>query len=204
MGRFVTSLLVIVFQIYFVQDILADEQVRKVQEELRKRHLFHNNITGETSPALTSALKRYQEIKGFPRTGVIDFSTSASLGIAGKAVPTTTPAVLDNNGNVRGANGEALPNSLPSFWASEERAMQIDPAIVDRNPVPAVSAKSDAENIPRSEITVKRKTRGRLQRIPARKETNPFLQAFSTMDHAMKSLFADPDSKKKRRSGKHL
>ena len=37
----------------------ADETVRQVQEELRKRNLYFGNIDGQTSPVLVDALKRY-------------------------------------------------------------------------------------------------------------------------------------------------
>ena len=38
----------------------ADETVRQVQEELRKRNLYFGNIDGQNSAVLTDALKRYQ------------------------------------------------------------------------------------------------------------------------------------------------
>ena len=42
----------------------ADETVRQVQEELRKRNLYFGNIDGQESPELAGALKRYQKRKG--------------------------------------------------------------------------------------------------------------------------------------------
>src|SRR4051812_27168814 len=103
MGNFLPSLLSIVFPLSLFTRIFADDQVRDVQKELRKRHLFHGDSTGEISPALTAAICRYQEIKGFARTGVIDWEISASLGIAGRALAATTPFVVDKKGDVRGA-----------------------------------------------------------------------------------------------------
>src|SRR2546423_1412568 len=48
MGKLPTSLLSIVFQLYLISSVFADDQVRKIQEELRKRHLFYGDITGRT------------------------------------------------------------------------------------------------------------------------------------------------------------
>jgi peptidoglycan hydrolase-like protein with peptidoglycan-binding domain len=72
----------------------ADEPTRQVQEELRRRNLYHGDIDGRQSPSLSAALKIYQERKGFPATGEIDGDTLRSMGIT-----------ADND-----AEGEALPN----------------------------------------------------------------------------------------------
>src|SRR4051794_8643573 len=109
MGKFLTSLLSIVFQLCAFSYVLADEQVRQVQEALHKRHLFYGNPTGEMSPALSAAIAWYQEKKGFPPTGFIDMETCASLGVVRLVLfPAQTPFVVEHNGTVRGANGEPL------------------------------------------------------------------------------------------------
>ncbi len=59
----------------------ADEQIRQVQEELRKRHLFFRDIDGRASPDYSIALRRYQERQGFAQTGIADEMTLYSLGI---------------------------------------------------------------------------------------------------------------------------
>lgn len=59
----------------------ADETVRQVQEELRKRNLYFGNIDGESTPEVISSLKRYQKRKGFAVTGTVDADTAASLHI---------------------------------------------------------------------------------------------------------------------------
>ncbi len=59
----------------------ADEGIRQVQEELRKRNLYFGNIDGESTPELASALKRYQKRKGFEVTGDICADTAASLRV---------------------------------------------------------------------------------------------------------------------------
>ena len=59
----------------------ADETLRQVQEELRKRNLYFGNIDGQTSPVLVDALKRYQTRKGFAVTGKVDQDTATSLHV---------------------------------------------------------------------------------------------------------------------------
>lgn len=61
--------------------LLADEQVRQVQEELRKRNLYFGEIDGQPTSELAGALKRYQARKGFAATGQVDDETAASLHV---------------------------------------------------------------------------------------------------------------------------
>ena len=61
---------------------LGDEQVRRVQEELRKRNLYFADIDGKKSKEVTAAVRRYQERKGFTPTGELDVETLRSLDLA--------------------------------------------------------------------------------------------------------------------------
>ena len=72
---------------------LADETVRQVQEELRKRNLYFGNIDGQTSPVLVDALKRYQTRKGFTVTGKVDADTATSLHVQATPVGAATDEV---------------------------------------------------------------------------------------------------------------
>jgi peptidoglycan hydrolase-like protein with peptidoglycan-binding domain len=69
----------------------ADETMRQVQEELRKRNLYFGNIDGQSSAVLTDALKRYQTRKGFTVTGQVDNDTATSLHIQAAAVAASEP-----------------------------------------------------------------------------------------------------------------
>jgi peptidoglycan hydrolase-like protein with peptidoglycan-binding domain len=133
MGKYLTSLLILASSILLPDEIFADEQVRRVQEELRKRHLFYANPNGEKGPALSLAVRRYQQKKGFPATGVIDSVTLASLGIS-NATPSaaTTPAVVGKRGQLHGANGERLPSQPPFQWPNE-LVSKFDPAFSDQD-----------------------------------------------------------------------
>src|SRR5438045_8863672 len=87
MPRFLTIMLLVVLPISDVAR--ADETVRQVQEELRKRNLYFGNIDGQSSPVFVDALKRYQARKGFTVTGKVDRDTATSLH-----VETTTVAAV--------------------------------------------------------------------------------------------------------------
>jgi len=83
----------------------ADETVRQVQEELRKRNLYFGNIDGQTSPVLVDALKRYQTRKGFTVTGKVDADTAISLHIQ------ATTATLPDMPVLKSDIESALPES---------------------------------------------------------------------------------------------
>jgi hypothetical protein len=59
----------------------ADEDIRQVQEELRKRNLYFGDIDGQSSDELIGALKRYQKRKGFEASGTVCADTASSLHI---------------------------------------------------------------------------------------------------------------------------
>jgi len=59
----------------------ADDVVRAVQEELRRRNMYFGDVDGRKSPELIAALTRYQTRKGLPTTGEIDEITTQSLDI---------------------------------------------------------------------------------------------------------------------------
>lgn len=79
----------------------ADELMRQVQEELRRRNLYFGDVNGLKSPQVAAALRRYQQRKGFQATGEADNTTLQSLSlssgeltvaISGAASPTPTAA----------------------------------------------------------------------------------------------------------------
>ena len=69
----------------------ANETIRQVQEELRKRNLYFGDIDGRDTPQVTAALRTYQQRKGFPPTGALDDTTLRSLQLL-PALPTLPAA----------------------------------------------------------------------------------------------------------------
>lgn len=270
MGKYLTSLLILTASLLLPDEIFADEQVRRVQEELRKRHLFYADANGESGPALTIAIKRYQERKGFRPTGAIDSVTLASLGIpTASPFAATTPVVVGKRGQVHGANGERLPNDPPLLWPREKRVSKFDPAINDRDylelalidfhphgmqrrhssgkrvrltnftdhggaffeaafnspsqsilqasanpsssplalqPAAEVSGEFaiDDERVHQVTISPGRRSYRRTRRVRPRKETNPFVRTYQSVDRAIRSLFGDTQTKKKRSIARRL
>lgn len=271
MRKYLTSLLIIASSILLPDEIFADEQVRKVQEELRKRHLFYANANGEQSRALTAAIKRYQEKKGFAPTGVIDSETLASLGIPRTApLAARTPVFVGHRGEVRGANGEKLPSYPPFLWPSDERVGQFDPANLGQNHIELALANHtrpgqwrhraagnrvglinqenntgapfqiafqlarggigqitgnalaprvvlhpsgdmywelgaiEEDRVEEPAIKSKRRSHRRTRRVRPRKETNPIVLTYRSVDRAIRHLFGDTQTKKKRATSKRL
>src|SRR5688572_33254677 len=87
----------------------ADETVRQVQEELRKRNLYFGNIDGQQSPELAGALKRYQKRKGFAVTGSVNEETATSLHVQAAAV--ASAAALPDEPVLKSDVTSALPES---------------------------------------------------------------------------------------------
>jgi len=87
----------------------ADETVRQVQEELRKRNLYFGNIDGQESPELAGALKRYQKRKGFAVTGHVNEETATSPHVQTATVASTT--TLPDGPVLKSDTASALPES---------------------------------------------------------------------------------------------
>jgi peptidoglycan hydrolase-like protein with peptidoglycan-binding domain len=74
---------VLVTSIAFFTPLIAqaDEQIRSVQEELRRRNIYFGEIDGRSSEELSEATRRYQRRKGIAATGDGDHDTLRSLGL---------------------------------------------------------------------------------------------------------------------------
>ncbi|MEO7934008.1 MAG: peptidoglycan-binding domain-containing protein [Chthoniobacterales bacterium] len=73
----------------------ADEQVRAVQEELRRRNVYFGDIDGQRSTELEQATRRYQKRKGFAENGSEDHDTLRSLGLLPRSPDEAPPKELD-------------------------------------------------------------------------------------------------------------
>jgi len=112
----------------------ADETVRQIQEELRKRNLYFGNIDGQSSVVLTDALKRYQSRKGFAVTGKVDRDTATSLHIEATTVAAAAP--LPNVPVLKSDTASALPESQR---LALEREAEEKPDLTPSPPAPAES-----------------------------------------------------------------
>lgn len=113
----------------------ADDQVRQVQEELRKRNLFFGEIDGNTTPALVSAIKKYQARKGFAVTGAVDEETAASLRINANITASVSRAMWPNMPVLRSDAARAI-------GPEQEEALESKPNETDSSATPAAPAES--------------------------------------------------------------
>ncbi|MDQ6808229.1 MAG: peptidoglycan-binding protein [Verrucomicrobiota bacterium] len=71
--------------------LMAQDDVRSVQEELRRRSLYFGDVNGRESAELQEATKRYQKKKGFSPTGKPDRETLKSLGLVARSPDEAPP-----------------------------------------------------------------------------------------------------------------
>jgi hypothetical protein len=114
--------------------VQADETVRQVQEELRKRNLYFGNIDGQESPELAGALKRYQKRKGFAVTGSVNEETATSLHI--QAATVASDIALPDVPVLKSDTASALPESQR---LALQREAEEKPDLVPNPPPPAES-----------------------------------------------------------------
>jgi peptidoglycan hydrolase-like protein with peptidoglycan-binding domain len=141
MVRSLTCLLCLLISIPGV--LRADETLRQVQEELRKRNLYFGNIDGQASPVLIDALKRYQTRKGFAVTGNVDQDTATSLHI--QAAPVAVTALLPDVPVLKSDTASALPES--ERLALQKQAEE-SPDLTPSPPPPAESPAPDQDLTP--------------------------------------------------------
>ena len=110
----------LVFAVLFNARAHADETTRRLQEELRKRHLYFGDIDGRFTPEVAAALKSYQQRKGFAPSGQADAITLRSLALAPPAP--AGDAVLPDVTVLRSDEGSSIErreNDAPSALAPE-------------------------------------------------------------------------------------
>ncbi len=120
-----------------VAPLLADEQVRQVQEELRKRNLYFGDIDGLPTSELVGALKRYQARKGFAVSGRVDDETAASLHILSQMTVATKQNWPDEP-VLRSDSAREIPEAQQ---IALQQAAEENP---DLSPSPAAPAESPA------------------------------------------------------------
>jgi hypothetical protein len=130
--------------------VQADETIRQVQEELRKRNLYFGDIDGRNSPELSGALKRYQSRKGFEVTGAVDDETAASLQVKASLASTRKRESWPDVPILKSDSARAIPE--PQRIALEKAAEEN----LDASPSPVPPAESPA---PEQNLTPERVTK---------------------------------------------
>ncbi len=143
-------LLVLGLVLVLVPRLLADDQTRQVQEELRKRHLYFGDINGLPNTELESALKRYQARKGFAVTGRIDGDTASSLGIAATLTEVASNPPLPNEPILRNDFARELS---PEQRQQLEEQRQHDDDAFGNNPPPPAESPPPVDELTRQRVT---------------------------------------------------
>ncbi|MEO6784886.1 MAG: peptidoglycan-binding domain-containing protein [Chthoniobacteraceae bacterium] len=87
----ISTLALILFPLQF----RGDDQVRSVQEELRRRNLYFGDIDGRRSDEFSEAVRRYQKRKGFAASGTEDRDTLRSMGLVARLPGEPVPKELE-------------------------------------------------------------------------------------------------------------
>jgi hypothetical protein len=95
MFKCTSSLIALIVVFMLCPSVLwAQDDVRSVQEELRRRGLYFGDVNGRESTELQEATKRYQKRKGFAATGKPDRETLKSLGLVPRSPNEPAPQEL--------------------------------------------------------------------------------------------------------------
>jgi len=89
------TLLLLAAVLIFLSPLRAEEQVRAVQEELRRRNIYFGDVDGRRTPELEQAVKRYQRRKGFSSSGTEDQDTLRSLGVVARSPDEAPPKEIE-------------------------------------------------------------------------------------------------------------
>ncbi|HEX8679891.1 MAG TPA: peptidoglycan-binding domain-containing protein [Chthoniobacterales bacterium] len=89
-----SALFVVVLLAWSAGALRAQEDLRSVQEELRRRDLYFGDVNGRDSSELQEATRRYQQRKGFAATGRPDRETLKSLGLVPRSPDEPAPQEL--------------------------------------------------------------------------------------------------------------
>jgi peptidoglycan hydrolase-like protein with peptidoglycan-binding domain len=127
--------------------VLADDNVRAVQQKLRDGGFYSGEIDGAYSSQLSAALTRYQIRKGLPITGQLDVDTSKALG-AKPAVATSAADSAQSSETwrqLRKGERQTLAKTN-ARETSSPAADQSKPEVASRQSSPAASANATIQS----------------------------------------------------------
>ena len=179
--------------------VRADDTMRSVQEELRKRNLYFGEVDGLSSPQVAAALRRYQQRKGFPMTGDTDPTTLSSLNLEGPAVAAIpTPSLSPSSPGVANVAVLTTTTTLPSSSAPWPNlpVLRSDAARVGPTPPEPETTAADPDPAPTPHSAPKPPPAAAFQRWPGSEVLHAFVEDFvhkgeSNSSGAQSNFFAD-------------
>lgn len=114
--------------------VVANENVRAVQEKLRNGGFYSGEIDGAYSTELSTALTRYQIRNGLPISGQLDVETSKALGAKPAVGPSTAGAEQSSETwrKLRKGEGRTLTSAPRSHPAATEESGTSSPRTDER------------------------------------------------------------------------
>lgn len=84
-------------------------EVIAIQEKLKERGLFNDDVTGYYGPVTQAAIKRFQKQQGISQTGIAGPQTLKALGISIGSVPASTTQNIDLLARIISAEARGEP-----------------------------------------------------------------------------------------------
>lgn len=85
------------------------KEVRAIQEALKDRGLFNDDVTGYYGPITETAVKRFQKQQGISQTGIAGPATLKALGISIGTIPAATEANINLLARIISAEARGEP-----------------------------------------------------------------------------------------------
>lgn len=116
------SLPLLLLPLLMAASAFADDQLRSVQNALKAQGFFYGEVTGQSSPETTAAVRRYQIRNGLKVTGSLSKETldALNLGEAKPAPQVAPPPVPAQNPPVHLRKDKPVEDSDRAFLEREE------------------------------------------------------------------------------------
>ncbi|MBR1752533.1 MAG: spore cortex-lytic enzyme [Ruminococcus sp.] len=85
------------------------KEVKAIQQELKDRGLFNDDVTGYYGPITEAAVKRFQKQQGISQTGIAGPATLKALGISIGSIPAATEANISLLARIISAEARGEP-----------------------------------------------------------------------------------------------
>ncbi|MDQ2866814.1 MAG: peptidoglycan-binding protein [Verrucomicrobiota bacterium] len=95
-----------------LQSALADDGLREAQGSLKSQGFYYGEVSGETNPATTAAIRRFQIRNGLQVTGELNNETASVLKLSHAPAPSVAPATQPTPSRQMAAR--PLPSPTPA------------------------------------------------------------------------------------------
>jgi peptidoglycan hydrolase-like protein with peptidoglycan-binding domain len=139
-----TFLLLLALPLLLIQAATADDQLRNVQSQLKNEGFYYGDVTGQESPEMTAAIRRYQIRNGLEVTGGLNPETMHALGAGG---PVSKPQPQAPQPPAATAQRKPAAEESDRAFLHQEEQRQPDPSRQEVSP-PAGPRSPDPSIVP--------------------------------------------------------